>query len=59
MIRIAAKPMTFGFTHVACAILQDHHTVKQMYVNTFHNDQLEITPNDPTNKDDTSTLSID
>lgn len=38
MIRVAAKPLTFGNKHAACAVMQDHHTVKQMYVRTFQND---------------------
>lgn len=39
MIRIAAPPMTWASTEIkACAVLQDHHTIKPMYVNAFHND---------------------
>ena len=60
MIRIAAPPMTWASTNMkACAVLQDHHTVKPMYLNTFETDGIEITPNDPNVPDDKTTLRFD
>lgn len=59
MIRVAGPHLTISNYNAACAVLNDHYTVQQLHVNSYFNDQLEITPNDPKDPLDLSYLRID